>query len=100
MVKKRFWNLLCIIFSLILALGLNNTLRQISAVFDTGLIFFLTFGSIVFVLGALVYTIDRDKEDQNKHLALRFILSGIFIIFPKSNKRKIEQNSWNKQRTH
>ena len=77
--KRYVWNGIWIFVSLVLALGFNNITRQLKDV-DSGLIAFLTFSSLIFLLGTLIYTTEKANRNNNIELVLRFILSGILII--------------------
>lgn len=67
-----------ILLSIIFALGFNNVTRELQNI-DNGLIVFLTFSSISFILGTFLYT-SRKEKSNNSQLIFRFILAGILII--------------------
>lgn len=78
--KINWLNLLKIILSLIFALAFNNLTREVGKLDSSTVTLFLTFISLAFILGTLIYTLAKDKKELLK-AGYKYILSGILVLF-------------------
>jgi len=79
MQKLKYLKVFWIILSFLFAWGFNNLTRELSSL-DNGVIILMTFSSLSFILGALLYHPNSGKIN-NENLIHRFILAGMLIIF-------------------
>ncbi len=74
--KGKILSLLNVTFSLIFALGLNNTFRQLENI-DSMFIGFLTLSSLAFIIGSFLFC----KDGHLKRIARLYIISGLLVLF-------------------